>query len=154
MPAWYGATSPEAAVAESIFHDLPVHGGVVTVNQFRDRIVSTVTFTRPLTLAQLDSDGLRRLGLRPTDLTDTAADTYDQTAQWAAALHDQHPPLDGLAWVSRQRNTDRAVVLFGDRVHESQLITGAVERDFANIYDWEWLRTFGDRCAISVDPPS
>lgn len=41
---------------------------------------------------------------------------YPDTALWAQALHRQFPDVDGLLWMSRQRDRDHALVLFGDRL--------------------------------------
>jgi hypothetical protein len=41
---------------------------------------------------------------------------YLDTALWAQALHRQFPDVDGLLWMSRQRDRDHALVLFGDRL--------------------------------------
>jgi RES domain len=38
------------------------------------------------------------------------------TARWAEALHHQCNNIDGLMWMSKQRDRDRALMLFGDRV--------------------------------------
>ena len=38
------------------------------------------------------------------------------TSRWAEALHRQCKDADGLVWMSRQRDRDRAMLLFGDRV--------------------------------------
>lgn len=154
IPAWYGATTPNGAVAESIFHDLPRTDGLVVAAMYRGRAVRPVTFRRPLRLVQLDSDGLRRLGLRPRDLTDTEPDTYRQTTAWAKAFHRKSKRLDGLTWMSRQRNTDRAVVLFGDRVDEDTLIDGGKpdEISFDTSRGWEWLYEYATTINVGVEP--
>lgn len=153
VPAWYGAVTPLAAVAESIFHDAPRAGGVITQGQYLDRVVTSVSPRRRLTLALLDADGLSRLGLIATELTSTPASLYFSTVAWAEALHDQHPALDGLMWVSRMRAPDRAVVLFGDRVAEQDLEVGPTHLEFTNTAGWEVLREFGDRRGLDVEPP-
>lgn len=54
-------------------------------------------------------------------LIDTEKDQYPGTRQWAEAIHAQHPDIQGLSWVSRQDDSARAVVLFGDRVPKGTL---------------------------------
>jgi len=54
-------------------------------------------------------------------LIDTDKDQYPTTRQWAAAIHEQYPQAQGLYWVSRQDDSARAVVLFGDRVPDGAL---------------------------------
>jgi hypothetical protein len=36
-------------------------------------------------------------------------------------LHHHNPQIDGLVWMSRQRDRDRAMVLFGDRLDPTTL---------------------------------
>ena len=40
---------------------------------------------------------------------------YLDTARWAEAIHHQFVGVDGLIWMSRQRDRDQALILFGDR---------------------------------------
>ncbi|MEA2602975.1 MAG: hypothetical protein QOF89_3967 [Acidobacteriota bacterium] len=60
-----------------------------------------------------------------TELIESDATEYERTAQWAAALHDANREIDGLVWVSRQYDTSRSVVLFGDRVRREDLEVAA-----------------------------
>jgi hypothetical protein len=50
------------------------------------------------------------------ELIASAPIDYPDTARWAEALHHQFADVDGLVWMSRQRDRDQALVLFGDRV--------------------------------------
>ena len=50
------------------------------------------------------------------ELIASPARDYLDTALWAQALHWQFPDVDGLLWMSRQRDRDHALVLFGDRL--------------------------------------
>src|SRR4051794_3154197 len=76
---------------------------------------------RDLLLVDLTSDGLRRLGLTRGELIESDSRSYPQTAAWARALHDHWQRVDGLLWASGQRDTGRALLLFGDRVKVSEL---------------------------------
>ena len=42
---------------------------------------------------------------------------YRETARWAEALHEVAANAHGLMWVSRQCDTAKGIVLFGDRVN-------------------------------------
>jgi hypothetical protein len=84
-------------------------------------LVSTIAARRELTLIQLHSHGLTRLGISQSDLTGSEAWQYPRTVAWAAALHARQEGADGLIWVSRKFNTSFALVLFGDRVLRSDL---------------------------------
>ncbi len=66
--------------------------------------------------------GLRRLGVSRLELIESDPRSYGDTAAWARALHDHGARFDGMCWVSRQRDTSLAVVLFGDRVGAKALV--------------------------------
>ena len=68
-----------------------------------------------LRLANLTTDGLHWLKVSKAELMVSAAIDYLATARWAEAIHHQHPDVDGLVWMSRQRDRDHALMLFGDR---------------------------------------
>ena len=71
---------------------------------------------RDLQLVNLTTDGLHRLKVPKAELVASAPIDYLDTARWAQALHWQYPAIDGLLWMSRQRDRDQALVLFGDRI--------------------------------------
>lgn len=59
---------------------------------------------------------------------------------WAQAIHNHRADVDGLVWMSARWNTDKAVVLFGDRVPTTSLhVHDAACRDFRRPADEEWL---------------
>lgn len=76
---------------------------------------------RDLTLADLSNIALRRLGVQRKQLIDTEKDLYPATRRWAEAIHTQHPLIQGLSWISRQDDSARAVMLFGDRLPKGTL---------------------------------
>lgn len=51
----------------------------------------------------------------PCKLITSPSRNYPLTARWAEALHHQCADADGLLWMSRQRDRDHALLLFGDR---------------------------------------
>jgi len=123
VPAIYGASDFDGALSETLFHDVPVEGGLRALQHsvLRPLLASVVTVRRPLKLAQLHGFGLGRLGLRRAELIESDADSYPATVLWAAALHAAPERFDGLVWISRQHDTSRALVLFGDRVDRRDL---------------------------------
>lgn len=123
MPVLYGAEGEDAAISETIFHDAPVGRGraFVPAHRLKDKALHWIQPGPDLMLVELLGHGLRRLGLRPENLTDTEIDQYGRTVTWAQALHRSLPDIDGLIWISRQFNAERALVLFGDRVDEAEL---------------------------------
>ena len=82
---------------------------------------SEVKVRRDLKLAELGSVALRKLGVPRKQLIDTEKDQHPNTRQWAEAIHAQHPDIRGLSWISRQDDSARAVVLFGDRIPKGTL---------------------------------
>ena len=57
---------------------------------------------------------------------------------WMAAAHEAG--LDGAVWMSHRCNTDRAYVLFGDRVDTADLVVdSSYARAFALEPDLAWL---------------
>ncbi len=118
VPVLYGSDQENGAIAETVFHDVPVTGpGRILFESRLERLSLTVLRpTRDLRLAQLLGFGLQRLGIRARNLTDTEASEYPRTNLWAQALHGALPDIDGLLWMSRQFNAARAIVLFGDRI--------------------------------------
>jgi hypothetical protein len=122
LPVLYGASDVDGALSETVFHDVPIRGRKhVTLAQLVHRVVVALAPTRDLQLVDLTSDGLRRLELTRVELIESDARSYADTAAWARALHTHPRHVDGLMWVSRQRDTSLALVLFGDRVKKSEL---------------------------------
>lgn len=123
VPTLYGASSIEGALSETVFHDVPVRSPVRRIRRssLRPLVASTLAAKRVLRLAQLHSNGLRRLQIARAELIDGASGSYPATVLWAQALHRCRGDLDGLVWVSRLHDTSRALVLFGDRVPRADL---------------------------------
>ena len=114
------------------------------------RSVSQIAPRRDLHLAALFTPGLKPWGLRRTDLVDTPKSTYSQTAEWAQAIHRTHRDIHGLIWTSRQCDPERCVILFGDRIAETDfevLHRQDVGADAALLLE---LRGFGRRAGITI----
>jgi hypothetical protein len=123
VPILYGGESEDVAIAETVFHDVPVQGAgrIVQESKLNGLSITTLRATRDLQLVELHGFGLRRLQVRADQLTDTESITYPHTVAWARALHATLPSIDGLVWMSRQFNARKALVLFGDRVVERHI---------------------------------
>ncbi|MHB8293646.1 MAG: RES family NAD+ phosphorylase [Acidimicrobiales bacterium] len=124
VPVLYVSASAEGALAETVLHDVPVAGRGRRVSWARlGRMgLSRLAAGRDLHLVVFHGAGLRRLGLRPAQLTDTSPAHYARTVAWAAAAHRWNGEVDGIIWMSRQLNSERALVLFGDRVEPGALV--------------------------------
>jgi hypothetical protein len=118
----YAGEAVEAAFAETVFHDLvPGARRSLPFARIEQRAVSWFQLTRDLRLAQLHGFGLLRAGVKASELTDAPSRTYRQTARLAQAIYEHPERVDGIAWMSRQFNFQRALMLWGDRVSEADL---------------------------------
>lgn len=127
----YGGETFDCAAMETVFHDVPFAPGLKSVmkRKLRKHDYSQVLPARDLTLADLSSTALRRLGVARGQLIDTEKDQYPYTRTWAEAIYAQCPGVDGLCWVSRQDDKARAIVLFGDRLSATPLTPCAASVD-------------------------
>ena len=123
IPTLYAATSPQGALMETVFHDVPYKPGFkrVSVGRLEGKLSSTLVFQPDFQLIDLGKIGLRRLGVHPHELIDTTKAHYPETRKWAESLYAAYPQAQGLIWPSRQDDRARAVVLFGTRVGASEL---------------------------------
>jgi RES domain len=147
VPILYAAESEDAAIAETLLHDIPATGGLLPHDQYATKVLVRLEVTRPVRVGVLHGTGLRRLKVTAAELTAGPASGYDSTVRWAAAAHDAG--LDGLVWMSRQCNDTKAYVFFGDRCADAFAQDPSHARIFASPADQIWLI---DRCApLHVD---
>ncbi|BBX16266.1 RES family NAD+ phosphorylase [Mycolicibacterium duvalii] len=147
VPVLYAAATEEAAVAETLLHDVPAAGGVLPYDAYSRAVMARLEVARPLTVAVLHGLGLRKLKVTAAELTASGADTYSDTATWAHAAHEAG--LDGLVWMSRMCNDAKAYVFFGDRCEGAFIQDVTFGRLFATGSDQLWLI---DLCApLHVD---
>jgi RES domain len=147
VPIMYAADSEDAAIAETLLHDIPAGGGLLPYDQYADKVLVRLKVAQRLRLAVLHGTGLRRLKITAAELTASPASSYGTTVLWAEAAHDAG--LDGLVWMSRQCNDTKAYVFFGDSCAKAFTQDPAHARIFASPADQIWLI---DRCApLHVD---
>lgn len=154
VPVHYSALSPEAAVHESILHQA-VPGAHLPRPVWVNKVLTALHTQRDLRLVQFHSVGLRRLGLHARNLTDTDADRYPMTVRWAAAAH--AAGADGVSWMARHLNSQRAVCLFGDRVSPGDLVARPDHPDtrvFRTPADGEWLYGVALAMRVTTHPVS
>ncbi len=133
VPSLYAAETEQAAIAESLLHDVPLAGGRLVPSAYRDKCMSRLGTSRELRLASFMGLGLRRLGVSANQVTTTAAAHYNQTVLWAQAAHEAG--FDGVAYMSRQCNSDRAYAFFGDRAADAFLVDPTYRWDFGDPLD-------------------
>lgn len=113
VPTLYAGVDEDVALAEGLFHDVPIRPGLARRSPLAGldgRVVSELAPTRELTLIALHGYGLQSPGVTHGELIETPAAAYAWTARWALALYNAAPPADGLVWMSR-RFTGRAAVM-------------------------------------------
>lgn len=98
-----------------MFPDVPIDASdkFVDLDEFAQRGHGEFVPQRELKLVDLTSEGLHRLRVPKEELIASPSRVYPETGMWAQALHRQFTEVDGL---SRQRDRDHALVLFGDRM--------------------------------------
>jgi hypothetical protein len=151
VPVLYAADSQEAALAESLLHDIPATGGNLTYSQYADKVMGMLVVLSDLRLASLRGLDLRRLKVEARDITDTDATEYPRTVLWAQAAHSAG--FAGLAWTARRCNDARAVVLFGDRCTDAVSQDGSFGRIFETGPGLDWLISTCDPLHVDVLPP-
>lgn len=120
VPTAYGGDDEETALAEALLR------GVDVLNKgTRRRLfikdVKGVSLVRlepkaDVRLARLRGQGLTRLGLTRADVIDCESSRYPYTAEWGQAIHDCAGDFAGIVWTSRQNDSGRALMLWGDRI--------------------------------------
>lgn len=152
IPTLYAASSFEAAVFESIFHDVPHAAATkfVPLGKVTSRSLSRLVTRVDLTLASLNEPDLNRLGLTRADLVDTPPTAYSSTVRWAEAMHAADSALQGLAWTSRRCDPETAFILFGDRLPAGALeVADRIELAASADHLGE-IRRFGQRAGITL----
>jgi hypothetical protein len=140
VPILYAADGEDAAIAESLLHDIPEEGGVLPYDQYSRKALARLEVTSDLRLASLHGLGLKRLKVKPEDVTSSPASTYPTTVQWAEAAHGIG--VDGMVWMSRLCNNTRSYVFFGDRCGNAFTQDPSHARIFASPADQIWLIDF------------
>src|SRR3546814_15102893 len=122
---------------ETVFHDVPHTAGFKSYDKAKlaGQVHSTIQLAAPLQLVNLASVPLRKLGVTRKQLIDTEKNQYSATRLWAEAIHRQCPQAQGLSWVSRQDDSARAVMLFGDRISDGTLQMQGSSRRLAEAAD-------------------
>ncbi|WP_105403728.1 RES family NAD+ phosphorylase [Neorhizobium sp. T7_12] len=152
VPTQYLATDYECAVHETIFHDVPIDepNKTVGVDNIKPLAHSVIELKRDLVLVPLFAPDLAKWGVGRGDLIDTTAADYHITAQWALAIHKSRPDAHGLIWTSKRCDPQQAVLLFGDRVAETDLREISKVGIYSNVGEMRQVATFAARVDITL----
>lgn len=152
VPIIYAADKPEGAVHESILHEAEP-GMFIPGRNWRSKVLTALTLTRDVPVARLHSDGLRRLGIFASDLTDTDLNHYSDTVRWAEAAWSRE--LAGVSYMCRHYNSSMAVCLFEDRLPPGTLQVEPAHpetRAFTVPRDAEWLAQIALDIRVVIRP--
>lgn len=154
VPTLYAAASREAAVHETLFHDIEAADPLKTIRRavIDARIASTIAPRRSLRLATLFTQDLMRWGVTRSQLIDTPKTAYAETVLWAQAIHASDLSIDGLTCMSRRCDSDRCVILFGDRLASTDLeVVNSLAVASDDLLTAE-LRRYARRAGIAIIP--
>ena len=118
VPTAYAADGFEAAVYETIFHDLDPAQPFKTypLGKLADVRCSALRVANPLALRSFLTPDLMKLGIARSQLIDTPAREFPDTRRWSTALHRKDSVTHGMVWESRPYPSSLAMMFFGDRV--------------------------------------
>jgi hypothetical protein len=153
IPTMYAGENFDCAAMETVFHDVPITPGLKTLDlaKFSGQVHSVLEAQDDLKLLDLRTKSLRKIGLQRKDLIDTEKDDYPRTRAIGAALHHQRKDAQGLLWTSRQDDSAKAVVLFGDRLGMDVLVAAGIPRDLdSNVEAYDALVELADRIGVLI----
>lgn len=120
IPTLYASDKINGALSETVFRN-KTSGDVVYQAELIDKNLSRISCQKELRLIDLTGNYIKRLKITRVQLLESEEEYYDVTARWAEALHQACPKAHGIKWVCRQFDTAKSILLFGDRVKQSQL---------------------------------
>lgn len=149
----YAAGTRDSALMETLFHDVPNTSGLKSLDsdKMHGLVHSEIKAAKDINVVDLSSIPLRKLGLTRKQLIDTEKDSYPLTRQWAEAIHTQCTDAQGMSWTSRQDDTARAYVFFGDRISEDALVhVGTSESLVNNPKTTEAVYDLAERIGVDI----
>ncbi len=152
VPSLYAGRTLVSAIFETVFHDVPAEAEFNTVPRYQidRRSHGTLQLRRAIRLANLRAADLKKWNVTRAALIASPPSCYSRTAEWARAIHDQFPDVEGLIWTSNQCDPDDVLLLFGDRVAEPDLGIVAVRDGGSDASFLEDVRIAGERAGIRI----
>lgn len=157
VPTLYAAETLDAALMETVLHDVPYPSEGYLHDLERDLRgplhASQIAVVERLTVVDLTKLGLQRMGIRPSQMFETDADDYPRTRRWAEYLHQACEPAQGLLGMSARQPEARALMLFGDRAGGAvESAPGGTSRPLRAAPVLEALLALLDRLGCGVAP--
>lgn len=124
VPTFYASSSLKAAISESpLLHDLPLtptaHPLVLSMAKVAQYQYSVLRARRELHLIDLTRLGSDRVRI-PNELVSWCRrDDYPTSRAAAGLLHERYVTAQGIRWTSRRYPPAGCVMLFGDRIPDS-----------------------------------
>jgi hypothetical protein len=120
-PCLYAATDAETALAEtllrSVDYDLEIGMRLILWAQVRGRSLNVVRTRCELKLVSLCSGAALAAVCQDNRLLENEGkEHYERTRLWAREIRAQAPEAMGMIWGSKRNPSQRALVLFGDRL--------------------------------------
>lgn len=152
VPSLYAADTLEAAIYETIFHDVPAKAARKTMRKqsVLARAEAWLEVQRDLNLVSLRQADLKKWKISRAALIASSPKLYSQTKDWAEAIYGQFPNAEGLEWTSNQCDPDTAYLFFGGRVKATDFKVvssrdGGTDQSFMGD-----VRRFGQRSGIKL----
>lgn len=152
VPTAYAAEEFEAAVYETIFHDLDPAQSFKTypLSKLADLRCSVLRVASPLALRSFLTPDLMKLGVARNQLIDTSSREFPDTRLWSAALHRKDTFTHGMVWESRPYPSSIAMMFFGDRVPPGALSVVNSTRIDADPVLAMRFRALADRSGVAL----
>jgi hypothetical protein len=122
----------------------------VGVDNIKPLAHSIIKLKHDLVLVPLFAPDLARWGVNRADFIDTTAADYHITAEWALAIHQSRPDAHGLIWTSKRCDPQQAVLLFGDRVAETDLTGISNVAIYSDVGEMRQVTAFAARVDITL----
>lgn len=115
----YFGESLAVAVAETLLHDLYPKKGAFYVERAMILSRYVIQFKgKDLALADLTGAALKRLGGHAGL---SGSDSYKRTKNWSRAIYDHPDEVDGILYMSRHKNDEKAIVVFDRAAHKIKM---------------------------------
>ena len=152
VPTAYAAEEFEAAVYETIFHDLDPAQSFKTypLSKLADVRCSVLRVASPLGLRSFLAPDLMKLGVARNQLIDTPSREFPDTRRWSAALHRKDAVTHGMVWESRAYPSSLAMMFFGDRMPPGALSVVSTVRINADPSLAMRFKTLADRSGVTL----